>query len=273
MIVSILMCGFILVCVLIDALFRLHKKKISHAHPLPEDTWSSEEIVKNTFLSDEHIQDLYQLLKDTTELLDLAHIPYIVTCGAALGIQRHGGLIPWDDDIDLVIFEQDEEKLCRLQYFFEKLGYEFNYNGRMYQLSKQKNPITSPSFKQSIPFLEIALIHEHKNRFIYSNDRLKHAFPNALGEKEIIFPLRQYPCGPINVWSVQNIAAYATTNYGKDWYRTAYIHPHHVWPEHRKKIKLDLLKHPIFKAPALPLKPLKERVAEIPSNLFAPVVS
>lgn len=41
-------------------------------------------------------------------------IPYTISCGTLLGLQRHGGIIPWDDDIDILILLSDESKLKHL---------------------------------------------------------------------------------------------------------------------------------------------------------------
>ena len=41
-------------------------------------------------------------------------IRYVMSGGCALGAIRHGGFIPWDDDIDLSLPRSDYERFCRL---------------------------------------------------------------------------------------------------------------------------------------------------------------
>lgn len=57
---------------------------------------ASKEQIQKAFLEPTAVQDLYQMLKDTTEILDRAGIKYVVISGTALGVVRHQGLIPWD---------------------------------------------------------------------------------------------------------------------------------------------------------------------------------
>jgi len=63
---------------------------------------------------------LYELLRDITECLDQAQIPYFIFYGTLLGAIRHnGGFVPWDTDVDICLLEQDRDRCLKL--FEEKL--------------------------------------------------------------------------------------------------------------------------------------------------------
>lgn len=56
--------------------------------------------------------ELLELLRDAVRVLDLEELPYSLICGTLLGAVRHGGFIPWDDDIDLVMSRESYERFA-----------------------------------------------------------------------------------------------------------------------------------------------------------------
>lgn len=56
----------------------------------------------------------YEILVQFDKLCRDNHLQYFLAYGTAIGAVRHGGFIPWDDDVDVLMLREDYEKLCRL---------------------------------------------------------------------------------------------------------------------------------------------------------------
>lgn len=74
-----------------------------------------------------------EILKDVLELCKKYGIDNFIIFGSALGVVRHKGFIPWDDDIDIGIFREDLPRFKRavkkeLSDKYEFLTCEINHN-------------------------------------------------------------------------------------------------------------------------------------------------
>lgn len=78
----------------------------------------------------------FSVLKDVISVLNRHSLKYYMAYGSCLGTVRHGGFIPWDDDIDILMPRCDYEEF-RTKYFKElpefyeikdpKIDKEFKY--------------------------------------------------------------------------------------------------------------------------------------------------
>ena len=64
-----------------------------------------------------------EIAKEIRRVCDENHISYFLCDGTLLGAVRHGGFIPWDDDMDLGMLRADYERFCQIAP--EKLGKEY----------------------------------------------------------------------------------------------------------------------------------------------------
>ena len=61
-----------------------------------------------------HHEICYEALCEVDQILRNNNIPYYLLAGSTLGAIRHGGFIPWDDDIDIGVYRADYKKVVEL---------------------------------------------------------------------------------------------------------------------------------------------------------------
>lgn len=121
------------------------------------------------------LTDLKNLLIKLTEFFTTQNITYFGDGGTALGTIRSGGLLPFDDDIDLGIFQSDAtlEKIDDyndVEYYFEPIyfGYKF----------KRKN---------SKLFIDIMVYQINEDNIKY--EIINNSWPDHYINKTEIYPL------------------------------------------------------------------------------------
>ena len=117
-----------------------------------------------------------ELLIEFVKFATINNIPYFVTGGALIGTVRNGGLMPFDDDIDIGILENDEYIIKNYKnpiYYLKKTTHPWDYG---YKFKKRNSKL----------FIDIMIFEEFNNNFYKIKNNL---WPNETIRKDEIFPL------------------------------------------------------------------------------------
>ncbi len=165
------------------------------------------------------------------EIFNKHNIFYVVEGGTLLGAVRENNFILWDDDGDIAVWKEDQERIMGLKSEFEQKGYELSdtIHPRVARL------ILNP--KTKYPFIDLFLYNKPTNQ----NDKLFRCLPKTVKidgvicsesccylEKSVdwwwknayimkdIFPRKLLKLGSIDVWGPNNPYPYIDGWYGSD---------------------------------------------------------
>ena len=209
-------------------------------------------------LSKSQIPQLYQLMKDVDEVMTSNGVPYVAESGTLLGAIRHGGLIPWDDDLDIQVFAENEQALLDLRPQFNAIGIDFAEQGFGYKLQ----PIGTRT--GTFPFCDVFIIRFDDNGYSYNNDK---SFAKCKFHKSEYLPLKRYKFGDIEIWGPSNGTNFLQRCYGSDWQKSKNMYSPHAKRKFGVWIRnITVPMKPKDYAPARPTGPLKDRIPKSPGR-------
>ncbi len=186
---------------------------------------------------------LYQQVADFQAIMDHFNIPFFFAYGTLLGAVRHGGLIPWDDDVDCYILEEDLEKFSTVEPLFRKLGYNtFKTGWNGWKIRREVD----------IDVFIMGLKDDHY---------VPVGWPQEWDKLHInqVFPLRKVQFGSIAINAPYDTKDYLDQCFGKNWATHAKKYNHFTFST---KAKLKLLEPSEF-LPAGPFGPLVDNISKI----------
>ncbi len=199
----------------------------------------------------EEVGLFYDLMIRVDRIFKANRLTYWATCGTLLGAIRHRGMIPWDDDLDVAIFEKDLLQLLALDDELAKEGLKIGFHP-VYEIYKiypengeeiidqDGNP-----YPWKYPFLDIFPLSELNGVYTYAATiwrnsvkltRRDHFLPG-----ELQYPLPELAFGPLKLPVPHNAIEYVNRMYGNDWNRVAYVMFSHRHEKFIPKIKVDLI--------------------------------
>jgi len=159
--------------------------------------------------------ELYVLMAKLEKILKRENIKYIISCGTLLGAVREGEIIDWDDDIDLVIFE-DEDKLEKLKEPLKKLGYEMEKKDGIWRFDQ---------YPDLYPYVDIFVGTVIDGKLVYKDEKQRNFYKHEYYYLDEIFPLKKYRLGPLILDGPRDPYPYLSRAYG-DWKTPRYAKAH-----------------------------------------------
>lgn len=205
----------------------------------------------NYQLKDKYVTQLYKLVEEVHNILVEENISYLIQGGTLLGSVRHGGLIPWDDDVDFFIFENDLKKLRKILPTFRKMGFFVVDKGYIIKIYFEKgkyakikiNREKEMEYVPNSPMIDIFVLkyYESKKKYHYSLSKCIKKWPNGYLLRDEIFPInKNYKYGNLLLHGPKNCDDYLKRHLGKDWKTVGYINSRHIRISNYKVTKKEL---------------------------------
>ncbi len=147
-----------------------------------------------------NLKDDKNALKDIIAVLEQAHIPYWIDCGTCLGAYRYGGVIPWDNDIDIAILQPDFDNVKRALNLLDSNRYGvLDWSGRDVPKTFLKVHVKGTDILIDI---YVYTVDEHNKTLTYSSSNINNIFMSDEFKKrestyitpvpfDMIFPLKK----------------------------------------------------------------------------------
>ncbi len=183
-------------------------------------------------LSQKHQKEI-KALKEICALLQQHHIIYWLDCGTCLGAYRYGGMIPWDNDIDLSILCKDHLNVKRI---LQKLDPE-RFQVQDWSNYAHPNTFLKIYLKETKSLVDIFhyKIDAKKKQLFYFFTYQESAIPKSWKKRElpmtkpldfkIVFPLKRAYFDGLLLWVPNEIEAFLKSKYGEN------LEPSMFWDE------------------------------------------
>lgn len=170
------------------------------------------------FTDRDYLLTLTTLIKIISEILEKNNIEYSIYGGTLLGAIRHDGVIPWDDDGDIIIFEKDLNNFLLLENEFIKYNINLIKRNSFYKLVYHD--------KDNLYFVDI-FIFKIGEKWVKSI-----GFPNDELLKTKVFPLIKYNFNQFKLLGL-NDANYFFKKYNFGDYMNKVI----IYPKHKDNLQ------------------------------------
>jgi hypothetical protein len=175
-------------------------------------SWKFSPTIRRLVLKNTH-EELYRLTRDVLKLLE-NRIDLWAVGGTAIGVARHGEIIPWDDDVDFACFVNDAHKLEDLEWntigakaTFCEIGLQIERNGVNF---------------------DIFFCRLRDGIVEYDHDLIRKLYPKETVEFNDIYPIVSRKFGNLQIPTANNIDSQLQRAFGNDFMKKGKLKIAHV---------------------------------------------
>ena len=172
---------------------------------------------------------LYHIMYDFDHFALDNNITYWVEGGTALGAARHGGIIPWDDDIDIQMLDKDCKRLATMRKQLLQYNLTITYEKKFDNLMKIVRPhgkAISSDKPWSFPFIDVFSVKKKGSDLIYTSKTWRILRGGIINVDEL-YPIQRVKFGNYYVNAPNKIKSYLYHSYSKNVLKVAYFEGFH----------------------------------------------
>ena len=160
---------------------------------------------------------LYNLYGCFQQLCSAANCDFVGCCGTLLGSVRHGGIIPWDDDIDIMMTKSNIDNLRKSLKNSQWIIVDIDKNiGKFHKFIHVSD--TNKNLNHGCTaFIDIFPSEVIKDQFTFSDAKTRNRWPKEYIPTNEMYPLKMGRFGLFDVPLPCEAEKYCERAWGKNW--------------------------------------------------------
>jgi len=173
------------------------------------------------------VRRVYSLARRLHSVLSKIELVYWTSGGTTLGIVRHGGLIPWDDDVDICILIEDVPKLLKSVSEFEDCGLTLQeaqtYSFKIFD-PRDSDAVQNSHYTHRYPFCDVFVMQKVKDEYTLCDKIGRNTWPNEKYLQHQIDHIEPRKFGNFYLQCPGDPQLYLSNTYGDNWDRKGATH-------------------------------------------------
>lgn len=160
---------------------------------------------------------IYEGLEAIDDICRKNNLEYVLTGGSLLGSYWYNGLIPWDDDADISMLEEDVKKLLLLAPELEEKGFQIMESEWGYYIYPTNGVPTKKG--QKYPAIDLFPLKKRGGKYCAASERCYNHWPNEYFTQEEWHNITDITFGHLTLRGHAGMDAerMLNTTYGDDW--------------------------------------------------------